>query len=107
MNIPKEAVEAGAKAYRAKVEWIDRHSRDDYGREDELGMRAALEAAAPYMARPSLTPECFDQMVDAVLEHNGTPRHKLFKYPHRADDSRDMIRAAGEVVRQILKLSMG
>jgi len=49
MNIPKEAVEAGAKAYRAKVEWIDRHSRDDYGREDELGMRAALEAAAPYM----------------------------------------------------------
>lgn len=47
--IPAEAVEAAVKAYRAKVEWIDRHSRDDYGREDVLGMIAALEAAAPYM----------------------------------------------------------
>ena len=47
--IPNEAVQAAAKAYRAKVEWIDRHSRDDYGREDELAMRAALEAAAPHM----------------------------------------------------------
>lgn len=51
--IPVEAVEAAAKAYRAKVEWIDRHSRDDYGREDELGMIAALEAAAPYMLEPA------------------------------------------------------
>lgn len=49
MKITDAAVTAAAKAYRAKVEWIDRHSRDDYGREDELGMRAALDAAAPYM----------------------------------------------------------
>lgn len=48
-EIPAAAIEAAARAYRAKVEWIDRHSRDDYGREDELGMRAALEAAAPYL----------------------------------------------------------
>lgn len=49
MNISDEAVEAAGRAYRAKVEWIDRHSRDDYGREVELGVRAALEAAAPHL----------------------------------------------------------
>lgn len=49
MTISDEALEAGAKAYQAKVDWIDRHSRDDYGRELELGILAALEAAAPYM----------------------------------------------------------
>lgn len=49
LMIPAEVVQAAAKAYRAKVEWIDRHSRDDYGREDDLGIIAALEAAAPLM----------------------------------------------------------
>jgi hypothetical protein len=49
MKISDKAVSVAAKAYRAKVEWIDRHSRDDYWREDEIGMRAALEAAAPFM----------------------------------------------------------
>ena len=65
--IPDAAVEAAAKAYRAKVEWIDRHSRDDYGREDELGMRAALEAAAPHML--AVTEEAFGYAVSAIRGH--------------------------------------
>jgi hypothetical protein len=38
-------VEIAKIAHRAKVEWIDRHSRDDYGNEDYLAMADALAAA--------------------------------------------------------------
>ncbi len=47
----------------------------------------------------------FEQMVDLVLEHKGTPRRHLFEYPHRADDSRDMIASAEALVRNILRLA--
>jgi len=46
--------------------------------------------------------ETFDQMVDKVLEYNGTPRKRLFEYPYRADESRDLIRKAEELVRSIV-----
>lgn len=49
--------------------------------------------------------ENFEKMVDIVLAHNGTPRHRLFEYPHRDDDSRRMIQEAEMVVRRILALA--
>ena len=52
-------------------------------------------------------PRTFDQMVDVVLEHNGTPRHRLFEYPFRADTSQALIDKAEHVVRRILKLAEG
>src|SRR5688500_17764562 len=45
--IPETVIEAATKAYRAKVTWINQSSRDDYGREVELGVQAALEASLP------------------------------------------------------------
>ncbi len=44
-----------------------------------------------------------DEMVDVVLEYNRTPRRDLFEYPHRADDSRKMIKSAEALVRTILR----
>lgn len=48
--------------------------------------------------------ESFNSMVDIVLAHNGTPRSKLFEYPHRDDDSRIMIAKAEDVVTGILSI---
>lgn len=92
MTIPDGVVEAAARAYRAKVEWIDRHSRDDYGREDEMGMRAALEAATPHLrglleevwcrGALEMAMQAGDSMSDdlqAVYKRN----------PYRADATRD------------------
>lgn len=42
------------------------------------------------------------RMVDILLAHAGTPRHKLFEYPHRDDDSREMIRKADAAVAELL-----
>lgn len=44
-----------------------------------------------------------DTLVDLVLAHAGTPRRELFEYPHRDDDSRDMIRKADNTVRRIVE----
>ncbi len=63
---------------------------------------AAVEAvlATGLIERRTVT-ETFDQMVDRVLEYNRTPRRDLFEYPHRADDSRELIRSAEELVRSL------
>lgn len=45
-----------------------------------------------------------DRMIDVVLEFNGTPRRRLFEYPWRADESRALLKAAGDVVDQVLAL---
>lgn len=50
-------------------------------------------------------PRNFGQMVDVVLEHNGTPRHRLFEYPYRDDTSQELIDKAEQLVRTILKLA--
>ena len=47
--------------------------------------------------------ESFDQMVNRVLEYNRTPRRHLFEYPYRADDSRELIRNAEELVWSLTK----
>lgn len=48
--------------------------------------------------------QSFNEMVDIILATKGTPRHHLFEYPHRADDSRRMIAEAEAVVRKILNI---
>lgn len=55
------------------------------------------------MNRPSH--ETYNKMVDLVLASNGTPRHHLYEYPHRADDSDRMIAKAKQVVDSILRLA--
>lgn len=47
------------------------------------------------------------QMVDIVLAHAGTPRHELFEYPNRADDSLKMIRKADAAVLDIITALWG
>ena len=47
----------------------------------------------------------FDQMVDAVLEYNRTPRKDLFEYPHNEFESRSLIANAEGLVRKVLKLA--
>ena len=100
--IPAEAVEAAAKAIfgvdDATWDLQIQDVRDSY-LEDA---KNALEAAAPHMLATS--PVVTDEMVDAVLEHGGTPRRRLFEYPHRDDDSREMIRSAETLVRRILSM---
>lgn len=93
--IPDAAVEAAAKVIHAETYTDLPHDPSDYM---EMA-KAILEAAAPHMpASPTVT----DEMVDAVLEHDGTPRRRLFEYPHRDDDSREMIKEAENLVRRIL-----
>lgn len=42
-----------------------------------------------------------ERLVNALLAYKGTPRHRLFEYPHRVDDSRRMIQEAESVVTAI------
>lgn len=55
--------------------------------------------------KKTVSTEDFNKMVDLVLKSNGTPRHQLFEYPHRDDDSRQMINKAETVVWEILTLA--
>lgn len=43
-----------------------------------------------------------DRLVNIVLDHGGTPRHRLFEYPYRDDDSRALIEAANSTVTKML-----
>lgn len=46
----------------------------------------------------------FDQMVNIVLEHGGTPRRHLYEYPYNDYESRALIAKAESAVRSILKV---
>lgn len=45
----------------------------------------------------------FQKKVDLVLEFAGTPRHYLYEYPYRADESDEIIAKAERLVRKILE----
>lgn len=49
---PKHKIRLMVKAYRDKLEYIDRWDRDESGRANELGMIAALEAAEKWDENP-------------------------------------------------------
>ena len=49
---PKQKIRLMVKAYRDKLDYIDRWDRDESGRADEWGMIAALEAAEKWDADP-------------------------------------------------------
>jgi hypothetical protein len=49
---PAQKIRLMVKAYRDKLEYIDRWDRDESRRADELGMIAALEAAEKYDENP-------------------------------------------------------
>lgn len=41
-----------------------------------------------------LTKETMDKLVDVVLEHDRTPRGKLFEYPYTTQESNQIIQRA-------------
>lgn len=49
-----------------------------------------------------VTQEKLDKMVNIVLRAKGTPRERLFEYPYRDDESRQMIKNAENTVRSII-----
>jgi hypothetical protein len=49
-----------------------------------------------------LSKKTFDSLVDIVLEHGGTPRRRLFEYPHNDFESRDLIAKAESAVKRIV-----
>lgn len=51
-----------------------------------------------------LSKKAFEQLVDIVLEHGGTPRNRLFEYPYNAFESRDLTSKAENAVKSILKV---
>lgn len=76
----------------------------DYIRPDANAAHAMANAiiAAGYI-KPDLTDaDRRDRAQDVVLEFNGTPRRELFEYPHRADESRELIAQADRVVAVVL-----
>lgn len=79
---------------------------DEFGDSLTGYIDAAEVLRSAYRAIPQapIDQEKLKGMVDLVLEQNGTPRHKLFEYPHRDDDSRAMIAAAENLVRTILRI---
>jgi hypothetical protein len=87
-----EAIEVAAEAYRTKVEWIERHSRDDYGREAELAMRAALSAAAPYLIREAQA----QALEDAAVMVDPDDDRPLFLFGWRG---RNLLRARAAAIR--------
>lgn len=46
--------------------------------------------------------KAFDQMVNIVLEHGGTPRKRLYEYPYNDFESRDLIASAERAVKRIV-----
>lgn len=46
--------------------------------------------------------KAFDQMVNIVLEHGGTPRKRLYEYPYNDFESRDLIANAERAVKRIV-----
>lgn len=58
--------------------------------------------AAGYTKPRTITTGTRTSLVDSLLAYKGTPRHKLFEYPHRDDDSRRMIQEAEQVVAAFL-----
>lgn len=57
--------------------------------------------------QPKVSKKVFDEMVDAVLEYNRTPRRELYEYPYNEFESRDLIKNAEGLVRKVLKLAEG
>ena len=43
-----------------------------------------------------------DKLINALLAYKGTPRHRLFEYPYRDDESRAMIDQADKTVTWLL-----
>ena len=48
-----------------------------------------------------------ETQVNLLLAYNGTPRHRLFEYPHRDAGSRDLIRKAEATLDAILAANPG
>jgi hypothetical protein len=51
-----------------------------------------------------LDKKTFDQLVDVVLEHGGTPRKYLFEYPYNEFESRRLITTAETAVKRIVAI---
>ena len=66
-----------------------------------LGFADAVLAAG-YTKPRTVSTGTRTSLVDSMLAYKGTPRHKLFEYPHRDDDSRRMIQEAEQVVTAFL-----
>lgn len=49
--------------------------------------------------------EQFSKMTDVVLDSMGTPSKRLFEYPYRADESRNLIAKAEATVNKILAIA--
>lgn len=49
-----------------------------------------------------LSQKTFDKLVDNVLEYNRTPRKDLYEYPYNEFESRDLIKAAENLVRSMV-----
>ena len=52
-----------------------------------------------------LNPDARTECVDMLLEIMGYPRHELFEYPHRADDSIRYITRAERTLDKILAIA--
>lgn len=55
--------------------------------------------------QPKVGKKVFNEMVDAVLEYNRTPRRELYEYPYNEFESRDLIANAEGLVRKVLKMA--
>lgn len=49
--------------------------------------------------------KAFDEMVDIVLEHGGTPRKDLYEYPYNEFESRALIQKAQTAVSRIVAIA--
>lgn len=49
--------------------------------------------------------KAFDEMVDIVLEHGGTPRKDLYEYPYNEFESRALIQKAEAAVKRIVAIT--
>lgn len=52
-----------------------------------------------------LNPDDERQCVELLLEYRGTPMHRLYEYPHRADDSDRYIANAKSLLAKILAVA--
>lgn len=88
---------------------IDREINELYSPGDDVMGEdlAVVILAAGYRKPRSISEGTRVSLVDSLLAYKGTPRHKLFEYPHRDDDSRAMIREAEAVVTAILAVLYG
>lgn len=51
-----------------------------------------------------ISTEKFNEMVDKVLEYNGTPRRWLFEYPYNSFESNAIIKKAENLVKTMVSV---